>query len=359
MIMSVLLVANSVEEVAEPGLVSMPTWLSFLLIVLAGALTVALALFLLNVLRDKPRGLIPISRVSLAGMSILIGLVMSILCAYVGHHDLLQDTIAGVVVAILVVQVGEVFRHEGTADKVASLERAMEDNESYKKIVFQLDQFAAIEAVLSQHPKLKNFTEEVIEQTYAQLNAKLEALGKGQIVIDQGHRELTSNKHFLLALPNEFVHAVSYEDETFWDEPAGQDFLDAHKVLLRQGKRVKRIFILKEAESKGQSSVIKVQVDLGIDCWIIIEEHLDSQFRRDFVLYDDKYVRYGETLMHGRENVLKRATLLSQAVAVEEFAEKFAFLEANSIVASKFFASEWSAPSATTRPDPSGPTPAI
>ena len=309
--------------------------------VVAIGIIAGLVIAFFSAIRGRRSGLIPVSRVQLAGASILLGLVMSVMCGYFGNHDLLQDIIAGCVVAILVVQVGEVLRHEASAEKLVSLERALDEKETFSRVNKQLDYLDSIDGVVAEHPKLRPFAEEVLAQSFSQLNTKLDALSKAAVVVDQVHRELTINKDFLEQLPDEFVHAVSYEDETFWDEPQGRDFLDAHRSIIKKGRKIKRIFILKKDKAKDQSATIRVQYELGVECSIVYEEKLQPMYCRDFVLYDDKYVRFGETIMYTHENALKKATLSADETLVADYAEKFAFLAAQSESAITFFAKEW------------------
>ena len=269
--------------------------------------------------------------------SVALGVIVTLLMIIWSNGDKIVDIVGGMTVTILTLQISELWRHRQLAPRLSSLERAATNDVLYKILVNQIDAVEQINLLKGQYPRSSSFVEERLNEAFGRLGDVLQTLCQGRINIDKEWRELTSNTDFLLQLPERSVRAVSYQDEEFWDEPEGVKFLNAHKKVLDERVQVARIFILPESHLDGQRELIMRQVGLGISCYIIMEEKLDQQFREDFVLYDDCYVRFAQLVAHTATNTLKHATLTRESDKLREYVDKYEYLEARSVDANAFY----------------------
>jgi hypothetical protein len=162
----------------------------------------------------------------------------------------------------------------------------------------------------------------------------LKLLERGTIRIDDEARELTANKDFLYQLPHNHVWAVSYQDQTFWDDPEGKDFLKAHVEKMTQGVMIHRIFILSTDELASQKTVIEEQQTKGVECYILEENTLRQGGNvppEDFVIYDDRYVRFAELTGVGPTTTLKHATLTCDPERVRQYQTKLNYFRTRSM----------------------------
>ena len=254
-----------------------------------------------------------------------------------GHQELVIDLVGGVVVAVFVLQIGELWRHRNLSPKLASLERAVGHSRLFKLIESIIDKYEAIEDQKLRNPNCSRFFEEFSSEAFQNLEDELQSLSTGQINVRSESRELTTNQEFLLSLPRRLVKAVSFQDEEFWEQPQGKTFLDAHRLAVSNKISIERIFILKKSVVESQRVVITKQMEMGIDCRIVIQESLKEEDLEDFVVYDDEYVRYAKLVQDTGSNTLKRATLSAQSDTVRRYVQKFEALEVRSVRALECF----------------------
>jgi hypothetical protein len=105
---------------------------------------------------------------------------------------------------------------------------------------------------------------------------------------------------FTIRLVDECAHtleAISIQDEEWWSSPLGHEYLERHKAVLKQGVAIRRIFVMtNDHEARARlTQAMTAQLQIGIDVRAISEEKLRPEQRRDLVIYDRRYVRWGST----------------------------------------------------------------
>lgn len=76
---------------------------------------------------------------------------------------------------------------------------------------------------------------------------------------------------------------------------------------------------------------------LDIEVRIIKKARLKEQDWQDFVIYDDKYVRWAKPTTDTGSNTLKHATVTMKENEVKQFMERFENLLAKSMDATEFY----------------------
>lgn len=277
------------------------------------------------------------SKTQLAITSIFLGLIMGVLCAVLSVHDLVIDIIAGTSTAILSVQIGEIMSHSLLSKKMASLERALDSKTTFDRVHSILDKMEAVQRVKQTCAEATPFIDEAVKTCFGILSTNLQRIAHGEIRIEDVSRELTTNKEFLEALPTKTICAVSYQDEDFWAKPEGIDFLESHKESISRGRVIERIFILSKSEMVDQESTIRTQRQINVLCRVVLEESLSEREREDFVLYDNKYVRFATIVPEGATASDKYATLTSDSEKVRAYIDKWNYLKSKSTPADEFY----------------------
>ncbi|MBK8810459.1 MAG: hypothetical protein IPN69_06945 [Acidobacteria bacterium] len=268
-------------------------------------------------------------------------------------------SVAGALVGLII---GTLYRHREIASQLSKLEESVEDlsekSERHNRLNQSLsfleqgivdDRFLQVTSDISgaykniqvlktQHPDCLDFFEWKERKIFDATIPKLDELSAKHIVIDDEYYELIANKQFLTRLPKINVRAISYQDNGFWDEPAGKDFLKAHSEMINKNVRITRIFILSEEEIVSQRRVIEQQLTMKIEVKIAEKAKLSAKELEDFVIYDDNYVRYAKLITVTETNTLKHATLTVDTNQVKGFIDKFNSLYAKSVEATEFYA---------------------
>jgi hypothetical protein len=286
-------------------------------------------------------------KAQLAIISIFLGFFVGVVCAVFSQHDIVVDVIAGLTTSVLAVQIGEILGHSSLSGKLESLERALDSKITYERIHSILNNLESIDQIRIRCSEAVPFIHESLNSCFTKLNSSLALIASGEIRIDDTSRELTTNKDFLLKLPSKQVCAVSYQDEKFWDDPEGIDFLQAHKTIIAHGREIHRIFVLKKDDAAGQEATIRKQMALGVSCYIVIEESIGAEYHEDFVLYDNKYVRFARLVSETISSQYKVATLSSESDRVTRYLNNWKYLILKSKKAEEFYASPAAQPQST------------
>jgi hypothetical protein len=265
-------------------------------------------------------------------MSILFGIVVAVLFALPTQHDFTIDVIAGLCSTIVCLQIGEILGRSFLSEKLKPLERALDSEISYGRINSILSNLEQIKQKWFKCAEAAPFVEETLSNYFGSLHSNLDLVERGEVRIDSV-REPKANREFLLKLPSKDVFAVSYQDEDFWGQPEGKTFLEAHLTAKKQGCTIHRIFVLKKSVALSQKAAIENQINLGVDCRIVIEEDIPREYHEDFVLYDNKYARYAEQI----NAQSKVAWLTGDANRVKRYFEKWGYLESRSQTAEEFY----------------------
>lgn len=147
-----------------------------------------------------------------------------------------------------------------------------------------------------------------------------EGMSRGQLTIEP-ERELTFNVD-ALRLARKTVSAVAFQDEDFWPLPAGRSLIEANQEQVLSGVRVVRIFVLAPNRFQDQRENIFDQTGAGIECYILPFDHFMTSVVEDFVVYDEKAVRFASPTL----GVLKRATLATDEATVRKYLHRFEYL---------------------------------
>jgi len=292
--------------------------------------------------------------ITLSLISVFVGIIVAIVTNLVitDKHQLL-GVLAGALVASLGLSFAGLYRQHrvaeqlglfrdelehrtATAEKVAELHPGMAD--AHYPALLEIARSAAhAQELVQRRDRCAGFIEWKQQMLYAKFIQQLQELRGGRIVINDTHHELTTNRDFLLHLPLRRVRAVSYQDQGFWDEPEGSNFLDAHAEALKQGIEIQRIFILEARETPVLRPVIEAQLELGVSVRILEVDKIASADREDFVLYDSEYVRSARLQEVTSTNTLKHATLWYERDTVRRYEDRYAGLLARSVDAVAFY----------------------
>jgi hypothetical protein len=103
---------------------------------------------------------------------------------------------------------------------------------------------------------------------------------------------------FTIELVSKCLHtmdAISIQDEAWWSSPFGQQYLKRHVTALTHGVKIRRVFVMpSDHETRAQLfSAMTTQDGMGIAVRAITEGELRPEQRRDIVVYDGRYVRFG------------------------------------------------------------------
>jgi hypothetical protein len=272
-------------------------------------------------------------------LSFLIGLVGAVATLQIGNlyrHREISDQLQTLKGA-LTEHTTKLERHLVLKESVAFLEPAITDERFLETLSQITNAYEEVQNLKQEHPNCVGFFEWKENAIFNSMVPKLQELAQRHIVIDKEAKELTTNRDFLRKLPQHEVRAVSYQDDGFWDEPEGKDFLEAHTIMLAKRVSISRIFILTEEEVVSQRSVVETQIQMGISVRIILAGKLNDWEREDFVLYDDTYVRFAKLYESTGTNTLKHATLIIGTDKVRDFIERYESLYARSVNATDFY----------------------
>ncbi len=254
-----------------------------------------------------------------------------------GHEDFVTDATAGLAVAILTFQISELWHHRKLSPQLASLERVLKDPEFFDTVTETIDLWEQTRDIKRKNPRCADFYVEKEAELFGKMVSELKSLSRGDIKIENEARELAANRDFLLKLPERKVCAISYQDDSFWVEEPGKKFLAAHKVAIHAKVEITRIFILDAAALVTQKSVIQNQIDLGINCQVVNEASIPAVYREDFVIYDDKYVRFAKLVAQTQQTTLKTATLTSDRDTVGHYRQMYDYLSLRAVNAKVFY----------------------
>ncbi len=295
-------------------------------------------------------------------ISLIVGLIARALAIKYGGAEAQQlSFLIGMAGVIITLQVGNLYRHREITDQltalkgelfshsqkleqhyilkenIAFLEPAITDQYFLDTLCRLANSYKRVQQLKQQHERCKEFFEWKENSIFEFMLPELEQLAQQRVIINNESKELTTNKDFLIKLPLREVRAVSYQDDGFWDEPEGKDFLEAHIVMIEKRVIINRIFILTKNEITSQRAVIEEQIRMQINVRIIEAEKLKDGEREDFVIYDDTYVRFARLYEDTGTNTLKHATLIMNPDKVKEFIERYKSLYARSTDATDFY----------------------
>lgn len=271
--------------------------------------------------------------------SALCGTILGLSSSFI-ITDSGQQLLFGLTSSIFVLLISDLWRVSQKTPKLSTLERSLSNNNLFnfiEKIINAHQKFVRI----NKEGRFELFFNEKLESLYTSVAKDFVELSEGKIIIHNPDRELTLITE-AMDLAERNICAVSYQDEEFWNNPHGEDYLKKHKELIdNQENKIKitRIFIPRLAEiwTEKQVKIIEQQSDIGIETFILPIHLTEPKDCEDFVLYDDKFVRYAKII--GNSATLKRATLSCNPEEVAEYINKYKNLKCRSIPGKEFIAS--------------------
>jgi hypothetical protein len=234
------------------------------------------------------RGRLPATLYPLV-VTIAIAIIGHVLMGTVEHDGERLNIIGAAVFAILGLIVFELRERSQTARLLAVLEKARGDN----WLIGHLESIVADYADIAASGDTL-FATRAKEHLVNAVGAISET-AEGHIDV-QPHQESV----FTIRLVTECaktMDAISFQDEEWWSNPLGHEYLERHKVILGHGVKIRRVFVMpQDAEACSRlTHAAETQRNIGIDVRTIPETDLLPEQRHDLVIYDRRYVRWGAT----------------------------------------------------------------
>ena len=222
-------------------------------------------------------------------ITVALAILGHVLLGLVSNSDERLNVIGAGVFAILGLILLELRERSQTARLLSLLENARGDN----WLISHLEQLVAdhVEIMTSEDTLFSERAREHIVDVVG----KMSDIAEGHIDIQPLQESVFTIK--LVDKCDRALDAISIQDDEWWSSPLGHEYLERHKLLLKRGGRVRRVFVLPNDENKRRRlvSAMAAQRDLKIDVRSIAETKLRPEHRKDFVIYDDRYVRWGLT----------------------------------------------------------------
>lgn len=160
----------------------------------------------------------------------------------------------------------------------------------------------------------------------------LKSLADGDLLIESPEKELITNGEFLATLSRRTFRAVSYQDEEFWATDAGKAFLAIHSAAIARHVDLERIFIVERSREDELKPVFAIQKRIGISVRVVFKDQLSrhAESVQDFVVYDDRYVRFAKLKDRPTNAIDKVATLSKNPATVERFSNHYRVLHSHS-----------------------------
>lgn len=89
------------------------------------------------------------------------------------------------------------------------------------------------------------------------------------------------------------IMAVSYQDEKWWTDKRGRDYLKLHDEVCKKGVEVTRIFLVPEQYQPALLETFEKHLELGIQTFVMAPSDVKPELCRDFVLFDEELLRVG------------------------------------------------------------------
>jgi hypothetical protein len=92
------------------------------------------------------------------------------------------------------------------------------------------------------------------------------------------------------------MDAISIQDEAWWSTALGTQYLERHATAIKRGVKIRRVFVMPSdpAARAELCTAMSRQKEMGIDVRAVAENDLRPEQRRDIVLYDGRYFRFGD-----------------------------------------------------------------
>jgi hypothetical protein len=289
----------------------------------------------------------------------VFGTVSALLSTFAGHDNLLQIAV-GILVGVATLQLGELWQIHARTPRMSRLEGVLSDEVLFKHVETLLDANSAIEEISRHQGSMAEFFRKERQRCLGRALFTLEELKLGRIRINDPDTQYQFAVD-LAGAAKKKIETVSYRDEEFWTLAAGERYLQHNEALTGQKGTVERVFIYEDEDSVlQQRDVVRRHIAKKVTAYILPVNRVTDGDRKDYVIYDDRFVRYAETV--GVDGSRKTATLDVNELKVEEYRVQFRNLVNRSIPAETYIQmleasseSEAAAVKPTHENAPSGP----
>jgi hypothetical protein len=204
--------------------------------------------------------------------------------------------LASLLVSIVALVVAEHFRYYNRTPKLARLESALENKQTYA----YFDRILAYEASIAHvvacaGPGKDFFLQRIAELREASMWADLAA---GQVRLST-EEEFPARLRFV-ELAQRSVVGVSFDESTFWRSPAGQNYLDVQRSeIAARGLQVTRIFVCTLDELHAWIDIFEAQEQSGVEVIVLDPKNRLPSDDEDFNVYDGEVVRFAASVDPG------------------------------------------------------------
>ncbi len=197
--------------------------------------------------------------------------------------------LAGLLVAIVALILAEHFRYYNRTPKLARLESALENKQTFAYFDRILSHEAAIARVIAcAGPGRDFFLQRIAELREASAWADLAA---GQVRLST-EEEFPARLSFV-RLARHSVVGVSFDESPFWRSPAGQNYLDVQRTeIVERNLHVTRIFVCTAKELHSWRDIFDAQEACGIEVLVLDPKNRLPSDEEDFNVYDSEVVRF-------------------------------------------------------------------
>ena len=266
-----------------------------------------------------------LSRVSWVAVVIALSVGSIFAIAFLPTSSLLPIAVA-LLVTIIIIQITEIRERSSINRVIGIYEQVRKDEDLHKMLSEITTSYFKVKDVIG-HARYKQQAKNLIEKCRDGLNAL--SLGRLEVPAE-GEASFTIE---LVSECRKELLAVSYKDEEWWSDALGEKYLEKHKEFINNKGRAERVFII-QGSPKGDGlsklrETLDKQASLGISVYTVYEEGsspLPEVLRRDFVIYDDKYVRTAEF----ESGIVRRATLSVNSADITLAKQMFEELRARS-----------------------------
>ncbi len=265
-------------------------------------------------------------------LSAVVALAAAMLAKYLKTPEAQLPWVMGILAAIFSLQLRTAIVGAAITPKLAELERSVAYPEVYEFVLKVLNAWEACKRVPADPEIARLFRECLEAMTHA---PEWSEVPNGRAIFGET-RELTLITE-LIGIASKNVDAVSFGDEEFWSRPEGANYLaETARAVKKRGLKVVRIFVLTAEQIRLQRDSILTHRAAGIECYILDPPVQVQMDKEDFVIYDNKMVRYARALP--QSGLLKTAYLSVVPGDLASYRNRFQQMKRRSVEASAYYA---------------------
>lgn len=140
------------------------------------------------------------------------------------------------------------------------------------------------------------------QEQVRELRTTLATVESGQYACKEDEEPLLTRD--IVSACTSSLEAVSFQDEPWWKSAVGQVYLDRHRQLKSTNAnfRMVRVFLFKYGDGipAELADILRQHLELGVETYLLDPEAVPEEYRRDFVIYDNCFVRNAELVSPGQ-----------------------------------------------------------